>query len=51
MPNYTSFNAILKAMTDTVFWGPSLGVVNFFLGWVHFTKRERTMMLTGWALT
>ena len=44
----SSVTAILKAMTDTVFLGPSLGVVRiFYLRLEVFSTRESTLRLTA----
>ena len=55
-PNHTiltsSVIAILKAMIDTVFLGPSSGGVRiFYERWEFFTTRESTLGPTGWSLS
>ena len=55
-PNHTiltsSVKAILNAMIDTVFWGPSLGGIRIlYLRWEVFLTREITLRLTGWSLS
>ena len=47
----SSVKAILKAMTNTGFLGPSVGVVSFLnLRWKIFLTRESALGLTGWTL-
>ena len=47
-----SVTAILKAMTDTVFLGPTLGVVRIFhLRLEVFWTKESTLRLTAWTFS
>ena len=55
-PNHTIFTSsvnILKAMTDTVFQGPSVGLVRIFFIYDgrFFSTRETSLVLTGWTLS
>ena len=48
----SSVNSILKAMNDTVYFEPSLGVVRIFSNIGRFfSTRESTLVLTGWTLS